>query len=64
MTHEIIKEKLEGKIHWSSVSYAIMEKYQSEFKVEGSVRIPVIDASDNIIFKKMAEWIKNSFEMK
>lgn len=63
-TDDIIKEKLEGKVHWSSLSYAIMEKYQSEFKVEGSIRIPVMNVGDNVVFRKMAEWIKNNFEKK
>ena len=63
-TDDIINEKLEGKVHWSSLNYAIMEKYQSEFKVEGNIRIPVVDVSDNVVFKKMAVWIKNNFEKK
>ena len=61
-TDDIIKEKLEGKVHWSSLNYVVMQKYQPEFKVEGNIRIPVMNVSDNAVFKKMAEWIKNNFE--
>lgn len=63
-TDDIIREKLEGKIHWSSLNYGILEKCQSEFKVEGNIRIPVIDLSGNKVFKEMAQWIKKDFEKK
>ena len=61
-TDDIIKEKLEGNIHWSSLVYAIHEKHQPEFKVEGSIRIPVIDLSGSKIFKGMITWLKKNFE--
>ena len=63
-TDDIIREKLEGKIHWSSLNYGILEKFQSEFKVAGNIRIPIIDVSDNKVFVEMAKWIKNNFEKK
>jgi len=63
-TEEVTKEKLEGKIHYSSIGYAILETHQPEFKVAGNIRIPVIDMSDNQIFKEMAAWIKKTFEGK
>ena len=61
-TDEIIKDKLEGKVHWTFLHYAILEKYQPEFKVEGNIRIPVINVSDNETFQEMASWIKENFE--
>ena len=63
-TDEIIKEKLEGKIHYASIGYAILEKHQPEFKVAGNIRIPIIDVSNNKIFKEMVAWIKKTFEEK
>jgi len=63
-TDEIIKEKLEGKIHWIALTYAILEKYQAEFKVEGNIRIPVMNLSDNAVFREMARWIRDTFEKK
>jgi len=62
-TDDIIKEKLSGIIHYNAVSYAIQEKLQPEFKVSGNIRIPVIDVSNNRIFKEMATWLKKNFEM-
>jgi len=61
-TDDIIKEKLDGTVHWSSLVYAIHEKHQTEFKVAGSIRIPVIDLSRSKIFKEMITWLKKKFE--
>jgi len=63
-TDDVIKEKLEGKIHYSGISYGLLEKHRPDFKVPGSIRVPVIDVSDNKIFKEMAAWIKKTFERK
>ena len=63
-TDDIIKDKLAGIVHWSALSYTPCPQYQTEFKVAGSIRIPVIDVSSNNIFKEMAAWIKKTFEKK
>ena len=64
-TDDIIREKLEGKLHWNFLHYAILEKHQPEFKVTpGNIRIPVINVSDNETLREMATWIKNNFEKK
>ena len=63
-TDDIIKEKLNGTIHYSAVSYVIHENLQSEFKVAGNIRIPVVDLSGNRVFKEMVSWLKKNFEMK
>jgi len=61
---DVIKEQLEGKIHYASIVYGLLEKHQPEFKVDGNIRIPVIDVSDSKILKEMAAWIKRTFEKK
>jgi hypothetical protein len=63
-TDDIIKEKLDGTIHYSAVTYAVQEKFQPEFKVSGNIRIPVIDVSSNKIFREMVSWIKKNFDIK
>lgn len=63
-TDDIIREKLNGTIHYSAVSYVIHENFQSEFKVSGNIRIPVIDLSGNKVFKEMVSWLKKNFEKK
>ena len=61
-TDDIIKEKLSGTIHWSALGYGVLETYQTEFKVSGNIRIPIINQSDNKVFKEMVAWIKKNFE--
>lgn len=63
-TDDIIKEKLNGTIHYSAISYAILEKYQPEFKVSGNIRIAVVNVSNNKTLAELASWIKNKFETK
>jgi hypothetical protein len=63
-TDEIIKEKLDGKIHFNSLHYAIMEDYQPEFKLQRNIRIPVMNVGNNVLLKEMARWIKKTFEKK
>ena len=63
-TDDVIKEQLEGKIHYNSIVYGLLEKHQSEFRVAGNIRIPVIDVSNNKTLKEMAVWIKRTFEQK
>ena len=61
-TDDIIKEKLNGTLHYSSISYTTQEEFQPEFKVDGNIRIPIINVSDNRIFAELACWIKKKFE--
>ena len=63
-TDDIIKDKLNGTIHYSAISYATQENFQPEFKVTGNIRIPVINVSDNKIFAELATWLKKNFETK
>ena len=63
-TDDVIKEKLEGKVHYSSIIYGLLEKHQPKFEVNGNIKIPVIDLSHSKIFKEMAAWIKKTFEGK
>jgi hypothetical protein len=61
-TDDIIKEKLNGTIHYSALSYAVHENHQPEFKVSGNIRIPLVDVSGNKVFAELASWIKKEFE--
>jgi len=61
-TEDIVREQLDGKVHWSSLSYTIMPNYQQSFTMPGNVRIPVINVSDNQVLREMARWIKENFE--
>ena len=64
-TDDVIKEQLQGRVHWSSLQFAFMPKHQPLIIIkEGNIRIPVLDLSDNVIFRDMAEWIKNHYKPK
>lgn len=63
-TDDIIREKLEGKLHWNFLHYAVLEKYQPKFEVPGNIKIPVINVSNNEAFKDLAAWVKSNFEKK
>jgi len=55
-TDDVIKEQLQGIIHFSSVEFASMPTYKSELKWEG-VAIPVIDVSNTVALREVAKEI-------
>ena len=57
---EITKENLEGRVHWVWLAFAIMPEYKSSltFK-ETSVTIPIINLSNDPVFKGAAVWLKS-----
>lgn len=62
-TDEVIKEQIQGKIHWSSLTFAFMPKHQPLITIpEGKIRIPILDLSDNRVFRDLAEWIKKHYK--
>jgi len=64
-TDDVIKEQIQGKIHWSNFTFAFMPKHQQIITIpEGKIRIPILDLSDNAVFKDMAEWIKKHYKPK
>ena len=60
-TEDVIREQLQRKIHWSSLNYGIMEEYQNKFIRQGQVIIPIVNLSNNRVFKTMVKWIKENF---
>lgn len=64
-TDDVVKEQLQGKVHWSAVEWALMPKYENAIIIrETNVRIPVIDVSTNRILTTVAEWLKAHSEAK
>jgi hypothetical protein len=62
-TSDVIKEQLQGVIHFSSFEFAVMPKYQNELKWEG-VSIPVMDVSDTEGLREVAKKISTSVKPK
>lgn len=57
-TNAIVEEKLKGTLHWSSVMYAIKEKYEKQL-IKDNATINLIDVSVNEIFRELADKLKN-----
>jgi len=56
-TNSVMEEQLKGILHWSSVSFAIKEKFENQI-VRENATINLVDVSVNEIFKELAEQLK------
>ena len=63
-TEEVVKEQLLGSVHWASLHFGEMKKYQKEYKTPGNVTVPIVDVSSHGIFGPMANWVKDKFMKK
>lgn len=59
----VIQEKLKGIIHYSSVTFAIKEKFEKQIIKEGAT-INFADVSHNEIFAKLADTLKAQSKFK
>jgi hypothetical protein len=60
-TEDVIKEQLQGIIHWSALHYARMPKYQKQVTRAGRIRVPIVEMSNHTVFGPMVDWIKEKF---
>jgi len=58
-TEIIVQEKLKGRIHYSSVTFAIKEKFEKQIVREGGT-VNFTDVTHNEIFSKLAEKVRSS----
>lgn len=56
-TNMIVEEKLKGTLHWSSVMFAIKEKYEKQI-IKDNATVNLVDVSVNQIFQELAEKLK------
>jgi hypothetical protein len=56
-TSDVIKEQLRGIIHYSSVEYTLMDKYEKSI-TQGDVTIPIADVSNSEAFTDLVEALK------
>ena len=58
---DMVKENLEGRIHFSGIEWALMPQFKSFVEImETKVKIPVINVSSNAILSEVAKWLKQS----
>jgi len=59
-TDDVIKEQLQGKVHWSAVEWALMPEHQNVVVIkETNVRIPIINVSTNPVMRTVAKWLRS-----
>ena len=56
-TNATIDEQLKGTLHWSSVSFALKEKFEHQIVSENAT-INLVNVSVNTIFKELAQNLK------
>jgi hypothetical protein len=57
-TNATVEEQLKGILHWSSVSFAIKEKFEKQI-VKENATINLVDVSVNEIFNKLSIELKS-----
>jgi hypothetical protein len=57
-TNVTVEEQLKGILHWSSVSFAIKEKFEKQI-VKENATINLVDVSVNEIFRELAQSLKS-----
>jgi hypothetical protein len=58
-TETAAKELIENKrVYWTFLGYSIMPKYQPTIETKEKMIVPVVDMSSNLMFKKVANWLK------
>jgi len=56
-TNVVMEEQLKGILHWSSVSFALKEKFENQI-VRENATLNLVDVSVNEIFRKLAVALK------
>ena len=59
LTEDVVKQRMEGIIHFSAVEWALMSKYKSRLR-SGGVTIPVINVSSNPSLRDVAIALKKT----
>ena len=59
----VVEERLKGTIHYSSVTFAIKDKFERQVIKEGGT-VNLADVSHNEIFSKLAEKLKDQSKFK
>ena len=63
-TKDVVKEKLEGIIHWSSVEWARMPEFKEVIVIkETNVKVLIIDVSAHPIYKTVSKWLKKQKQL-
>jgi len=62
-TEDVIKENLQGKVHWSSVTWALMPEYKNVILIKDiNAKIPIINVSATGILCDVVKALKRQAE--
>ena len=60
---EVVREQLEGRLHWAYVMFAAMPQCRDYIIIEETnVRIPIINVSNNPVLRETAEWMRQQLQ--
>lgn len=64
MTRDIVKDYLEGTIHWMEVHYSHMKNYEpvvelNDEQYKATMRIRVLDTSKSTLHTELIKWLKS-----
>ena len=63
-TDEIVRELLQGKVHWNVVEWALMPQYKQVIPIEEiNAKIPVINVSTTAILCEVAKALKEQAQV-
>lgn len=58
-TDEIVREQLQGKIHWAAVEWALMPEYKNVIMIQDiNAKIPIVNVSATAILREVARTLK------
>jgi hypothetical protein len=58
-TDEIVREQLQGKIHWNAVEWALMPEYKNVIMIQDiNAKIPVVNVTATEILREVARSLK------
>ncbi|RLI46800.1 hypothetical protein DRO64_00340 [Candidatus Bathyarchaeota archaeon] len=65
MTDTVVKELIEGRVHWDHVAFAPMEEYRPTIHLEDmQITVKIANVSANPIFQTIAKFIKEELMKK
>ena len=63
-TKDVVKEKMEGIVHWSSVEWARMPEFKEVIVIkETNVKVLIIDVTAHPIYRTVSKWLKEQKEV-
>jgi hypothetical protein len=62
MTDEIVRELLEGRLHWNHVSFAPLNEFrQNHHDPDLRITVTIVDVSNNPVFEAIGRFIRERF---